>query len=123
MICGFAIVSAPSFAASDALIKGDISRVQYMELSQKLFNMQDENGDGTLTMAEKDATRQKAQEMMELMGKEPRALSIKARKDTTKAEFYERQEKIFSHLDINGDDVISEEERQQMKDNLKKLGK
>ena len=119
-----ALVSGLSFAADEPsgepLIKGEISKAQFMEKSEERFARQDLNGDGTLSIAEKEAAMAKMQEAMKLAGKTmPEKLSnMKPRQETTKAQFIQRQEKIFARLDKNGDGKISEAERADIKASL-----
>ena len=119
-----ALVSGLTFAADEPpgepLIKGEISKAQFMEKSEQRFARQDLNGDGVLSIAEKEAAMAKMQEAMKLAGKTmPEKLAnMKPRQETTKAEFIQRQEKIFARLDKNGDGKISEAERADIKASL-----
>lgn len=116
------VVLAQPALAQDPLAKGEITRAQFMERSGQLFKMQDQNGDGTISIAEREAVLAKAQAMMQKMGKEPGPLGgIKPRKEISREQFMERQEKIFDRLDTNGDGKVDEAERQAVRDRAQQL--
>lgn len=123
------LFSGLAIAAEDLpgepLVKGDITKAQFMEQSELRFARQDQNGDGILSVAEKEAALAKLQELMKLAGKTPSGKlgNLKPKKDTTKAQFMQRQEKFFAHLDKNGDGIISEEERAEQKERLQQFKK
>lgn len=100
---------------------GDVTKAQFMERAEQRFALQDKNGDGVLSVAEKEATMTKMEEMMKQAGKPvpERLAQLKPRRDTSKAQFMARQEKLFGRLDKNGDGVIGESERAEIKANLK----
>ncbi|MCS3456308.1 EF-hand domain-containing protein [Aeromonas rivuli] len=106
----------------EPLIKGDISKAQFMASAEKRFARQDQNGDGVISVAEKEATLAKMEAAMKQAGKAvpERMGNIKPRRETTKAQFVQRQEKLFAHLDKNGDGVISEAERADTRASLQK---
>ncbi len=120
-LLSLALVSTLSFATeappAAPLIKGDITKAQFMERAEQRFAMQDQNHDGVLSVAEKEASMAKMEAMMKQHGKDipERMSNMKPRRDTTKAQFMARQEKIFSRLDKNGDGVIGEAERADIK--------
>ena len=102
------------------LIKGDITKAQFMERAEQRFARQDSNGDGTLSVAEKEAAMAKMQEAMKQSGKAmPGKMgNMRPMQDTTKAQFMERHETLFTRLDKNGDGVIDEAERASVKARL-----
>lgn len=118
------IVLALPAMAQDPAGKGEITRAQFMERSEKLFKMQDQDGDGTISIAEREAVLEKAKAMMQKMGKEAGPLGgVKPRQEITRAQFMERQEKIFNRLDTDGDGKVSEAERQAVRDRVQQLKK
>lgn len=114
-------VAATAPASDEPMIKGDMTKAQFMERAEKRFAKRDTNGDGILQVAEKEAAMAKMHEMMKQAGKTPsdKMANMKPMNDTTKAQFMERQEKMFSHLDKDANGVISEAERSAMKDKMK----
>ncbi|MNF75862.1 EF hand [compost metagenome] len=124
-LLSLAFFSGLSVAADEPpgepLIKGDISKAQFMEKAEQRFARQDQNGDGVLSIAEKEAAMAKMHEAMKLAGKSApeKMANMKPRQETTKAQFMQRQEKIFTHLDKNADGMISEAERADVRAGLK----
>ena len=134
----FVLALAGSAAsASDILpvspLMGDVTRAQFMERAAQRFALQDKNGDGVLSVAEKEANLAKLIRMcgaesleragvMQQAGKPvPERMSqLKPSRETTRAQFMARQEALFSRLDKNGDGVIGESERLDIKANLEK---
>lgn len=119
LLGGMAAAATPP-ASDEPMIKGDITKAQFMDRAEKRFVRRDTNGDGILQVAEKEAAMAKMHEMMKQAGKIPsdKMAKMKPMNDTTKAQFMVRQEKIFSHLDKNGDGIISEAERSAMKEKM-----
>lgn len=119
LLSGVATATTPS-GSDEPMIKGDITKAQFMDRAEKRFARRDTNGDGILQVAEKEAAMAKMHEMLKQAGKTPsdKMAKVKPMKDATKAQFMERQEKIFSHLDKNGDGVVSEAERSAMKEKM-----
>ena len=117
---GIAVATTPP-ASDEPMIKGDITKAQFMERAEKRFARRDTNGDGILQVAEKEAAMAKMHEMMKQAGKTPsdKMAKMKPMHDTTKAQYMERQEKIFGHMDKNADGVLSEAERSAAKDKMK----
>ncbi|MFM4770932.1 EF-hand domain-containing protein [Aeromonas caviae] len=120
----FVLALAGSAAsASDILpvspLMGDVTRAQFMERAAQRFALQDKNGDGVLSVAEKEAN---LAGVMQQAGKPvPERMSqLKPSRETTRAQFMARQEALFSRLDKNGDGVIGESERLDIKANLEK---
>lgn len=101
---------------------GDITKAQFMKRAEQRFAVQDQNGDGVLSVAEKEAALTKMEALMKQAGKPvPERMSgLKPKGNTTKAQYMERQEIIFSRLDKNGDGVIGEMERADIKAHLDK---
>ncbi|MGL5815393.1 MAG: EF-hand domain-containing protein [Aeromonas sp.] len=124
-LLALALFSGFTFA-TDALpstpMMGDITKAQFMERAEQRFALQDKNGDGVLSVAEKEDSLAKIEGVMKQAGKPmpERMAQLKPRRDTTKAQFMARQEKIFERLDKNGDGVIGESERAEIKANLEK---
>ncbi|BDA15237.1 hypothetical protein KAM339_037780 [Aeromonas caviae] len=123
----FVLALAGSAAsASDILpvspLMGDVTRAQFMERAAQRFALQDKNGDGVLSVAEKEANLAKLAGVMQQAGKPvPERMSkLKPSRETTRAQFMARQEALFSRLDKNGDGVIGESERLDIKANLEK---
>lgn len=123
----FVLALAGSAAsASDILpaspLMGDVTRAQFMERAAQRFALQDKNGDGVLSVAEKEANLAKLAGVMQQAGKPvPERMSqLKSSRETTRAQFMARQEALFSRLDKNGDGVIGESERLDIKANLEK---
>lgn len=116
-LLSLALFSGLTFAADappgEPVIKGDISKAQFMASAEQRFARQDQNGDGVISVAEKEAAMAKMEEAMKRAGKPvpARLENMKPKRETSKAQFMQRQEKIFAHLDKNGDGVISEAER------------
>lgn len=122
-LLSLALVSSVAFAVDSLPVVpmiGDISKGQFMERAEQRFAMQDKNGDGVLSVAEKEAALAKVEEVIKQAGKPvPERMShLKPRGDTPKAQFMARQEKIFERLDKNGDGVIGESERAEIKAHL-----
>ncbi|MBL0496924.1 EF-hand domain-containing protein [Aeromonas caviae] len=120
----FVLALAGSAAsASDILpvspLMGDVTRAQFMERAAQRFALQDKNGDGVLSVAEKEAN---LAGVMQQAGKPvPERMSqLKPSRETTRAQFMARQEALFSRLDKNGDGVFGESERLDIKANLEK---
>lgn len=123
----FVLALAGSAAsASDILpaspLMGDVTRAQFMERAAQRFVLQDKNGDGVLSVAEKEANLAKLAGVMQQAGKPvPERMSqLKPSRETTRVQFMARQEALFSRLDKNGDGVIGESERLDIKANLEK---
>lgn len=119
LLSGVATAVTPS-GSDETMIKGDITKAQFMDRAEKRFARRDTNGDGILQVAEKEAAMAKMHEMMKQAGKTPsdRMVHTKPVNDTSKAQFMERQGTLFSHLDKNGDGVVSEAERSAMKEKM-----
>ena len=118
----FVLALAGSAAsASDILpaspLMGDVTKAQFMERAAQRFALQDKNGDGVLSVAEKEANLAKLAGVMQQAGKPvPERMSqLKPSRETTRAQFMARQEALFSRLDKNGDGVIGESERLDIK--------
>ncbi|WP_339331926.1 hypothetical protein [Aeromonas caviae] len=75
-----------------------------------------------LSVAEKEANLAKLAGVMQQAGKPvPERMSqLKPSRETTRAQFMARQEALFTRLDKNGDGVIGESERLDIKANLEK---
>ena len=121
-----AALAGSAASASDILpaspLMGDVTRAQFMERAAQRFALQDKNGDGVLSVAEKEANLAKLAGVMQQAGKPvPERMSqLKPSRETTRAQFMARQEALFSRLDKNGDGVIGESERPDIKANLEK---
>ncbi|MGY3857755.1 EF-hand domain-containing protein [Aeromonas intestinalis] len=124
-LLALALCSSAAFA-TDTLpstpLMGDITKAQFMERAEQRFAQQDKNGDGVISVAEKEAALAKIEGVMKQAGKPvpDRMAQLKPRRDTSKAQFMARQEKLFARLDKNGDGVIGESERAEIKANLDK---
>ena len=123
-LLSLALLSGLSVAADEPpgepLIKGDISKAQFMERAEQRFARQDSNGDGTLSVTEKEAAMAKMHEAMKQSGKAmPGKMgNMRPTQDTTKAQFIQRHETLFTRLDKNADGVIDEAERASVKARL-----
>ena len=117
LLGGVAIAADESLDESLVMLKGDITKAQFMERAEQRFVRQDSNGDGTLSVAEKEAAMAKMQEAMKQSGKAmPGKMgNMRPMQDTTKAQFMERHEAVFTKMDKNGDGVIDEAERASVK--------
>lgn len=124
-LLSLALLGGVAFAADSLPVTpqmGDITKAKFMERAEQRFALQDKNGDGVLSVAEKEASMAKLEETMKLAGKAvpERMANLKPKGETTKAQFMARQEKIFERLDKNGDGVIGESERAAIKASLEK---
>ena len=117
LLGGVAIAADESLDEPLVMLKGDITKAQFMERAEQRFARQDSNGDGTLSVAEKEAAMAKMQEAMKQSGKAmPGKMgNMRPMQDTTKAQFMERHEAVFTKMDKNGDGVIDEAERASVK--------
>ena len=117
LLGGVAIAADESLDEPLVMLKGDITKAQFMERAEQRFVRQDSNGDGTLSVAEKEAAMAKMQEAMKQSGKAmPGKMgNMRPMQDTTKAQFMERHEAVFTKMDKNGDGVIDEAERASVK--------
>lgn len=120
LLGGVAIAADESLDEPLMFMKGDITKAQFMERAEQRFARQDSNGDGTLSVAEKEAAMAKMQEAMKQSGKAmPGKMgNMRPMQDTTKAQFMERHETLFTKMDKNGDGVIDEAERASVKARL-----
>ena len=120
LLGGVAIAADESLDEPLMFIKGDITRAQFMERAEQRFARQDSNGDGTLSVAEREAAMAKMHEAMKQSGKAmPGKMgNMRPMQDTTKAQFMERHEAVFTKMDKNGDGVIDEAERASIKARL-----
>ncbi|MCK2085498.1 EF-hand domain-containing protein [Aeromonas sp. 3925] len=120
LLGGVAIAADESLDEPLVLLKGDVTKAQFMERAEQRFARQDSNGDGTLSVAEKEAAMARMQEAMKQSGKAmPGKMgNMRPMQDTTKAQFMERHETLFTRLDKNGDGVIDEAERASVKARL-----
>ncbi|WP_421293419.1 EF-hand domain-containing protein [Aeromonas taiwanensis] len=105
------------------LIKGDITKAQFMERAEQRFARQDTDKDGTLSVAEREAAMAKMHEAMQQSGKAmPGKMgnmgNMRPMQDTTKEQFMARHEAVFSRMDKNGDGVLDEAERASVKGRL-----
>ena len=117
LLGGVAIAADESLDEPLMFIKGDVTKAQFMERAEQRFARQDSNGDGTLSVAEREAAMAKMQEAMKQSGKAmPGKMgNMRPMQDTTKAQFMERHEAVFTKMDKNGDGVIDEAERANVK--------
>ncbi|MEZ6932004.1 EF-hand domain-containing protein [Aeromonas sp. S16(2024)] len=117
LLGGVAIAADESLDEPLMFIKGDVTKAQFMERAEQRFARQDSNGDGTLSVAEREAAMAKMQEAMKQSGKAmPGKMgNMRPMQDTTKAQFMERHEAVFTKMDKNGDGVIDEAERASVK--------
>lgn len=120
LLGGVAIAVDESLDEPLMFIKGDITKAQFMERAEQRFARQDSNGDGTLSVAEREAAMAKMHEAMKQSGKAmPGKMgNMRPMQDTTKAQFMERHETVFTKMDKNGDGVIDEAERASVKARL-----
>ncbi|BBS15402.1 MULTISPECIES: EF-hand domain-containing protein [Aeromonas] len=105
------------------LIKGDITKAQFMERAEQRFARQDTDKDGTLSVAEREAAMAKMHEAMQQSGKAmPGKMgnmgNMRPMQDTTKEQFMARHEAVFTRMDKNGDGVLDEAERASVKGRL-----
>ncbi|QSE75403.1 EF-hand domain-containing protein [Aeromonas media] len=117
LLGGVAIAADENLDEPLMFIKGDVTKAQFMEKAEQRFARQDSNGDGTLSVAEREAAMAKMQEAMKQSGKAmPGKMgNMRPMQDTTKAQFMERHEAVFTKMDKNGDGVIDEAERASVK--------
>ena len=117
LLGGLAIAADESLDEPLVLLKGDVTKAQFMERAEQRFARQDSNGDGTLSVAEKEVAMAKMQEAMKQSGKAmPGKMgNMRPMQDTTKAQFIQRHESLFTRLDKNADGVIDEAERASVK--------
>lgn len=117
LLGGVAIAADESLDEPLMFIKGDVTKAQFMERAEQRFARQDSNGDGTLSVAEREAAMAKMQEAMKQSGKAmPGKMgNMRPMQDTTKAQFMERHEAVFTKMDKNGDGVIDDAERASVK--------
>ncbi len=105
------------------LIKGDITKAQFMERAEQRFARQDTDKDGTLSVAEREAAMAKMHEAMQqsskaMPGKMGNMGNMRPMQDTTKEQFMARHEAVFTRMDKNGDGVLDEAERASVKGRL-----
>lgn len=116
LLGGLAIAADESIDEPLMFIKGDITKVQFMERAEQRFARQDTDKDGTLSVAEREAAMAKMHEAMQQSGQAmPSKMgnmgNMRAMQDTTKAQFMARHEALFTRMDKNGDGVLDEAER------------
>ena len=113
LLGGLAIAADESIDEPLMFIKGDITKVQFMERAEQRFARQDTDKDGTLSVAEREAAMAKMHEAMQQSGQAmPGKMgNMRAMQDTTKAQFMARHEALFTRMDKNGDGVLDEAER------------
>ena len=116
LLGGLAIAADESIDEPLMFIKGDITKAQFMERAEQRFARQDTDKDGTLSVAEREAAMARMHEAMQQSGKAmPGKMgnmgNMRPMQDTTKAQFMERHEAVFTKMDKNGDGVLDEAER------------
>lgn len=102
----------------DSLIKGNISFDEYVSMSKERFDMIDRNLDGKATATEKAEAIATVREAMRLVGRDvPEWMDdLDPTEASTKKQFMHTRKVFFGFLDKNRDDILSESERQAIKD-------
>lgn len=123
LLGGVALAAEDPLDEPMMLIKGDMTKAQFMERAEQRFARQDSDKDGTLSVAEREAAMAKMHEAMKQSGKAmPEKMgNMKPMQDTTKAQFMERHETVFTRMDKNGDGVLDEAERASAKGRLQQF--
>lgn len=114
-------VVADTEQLDDAIIKGDISKAQYIVMAEERFTMLDKNADGIATASEKAELIAQVKEAMALVGEQPSEWveKLNPKTDSSKNQFMQSREAVFNYLDTNKDGTLSEAERQAHKEQTK----
>lgn len=120
LLGGLAVAADEFFDEPLVLIKGDLTKAQFMERAGQRFTRQDSNGDGILSVAEREAAMARMQDRMKQSGKviPGRVGKRQPMQDITREQFMARHETLFTRLDQNGDGVSDETERANAKARL-----